>query len=627
MANDAKAQADLEPWGNIVGIRHKGQFYNFETSVKIQSGNSFVSTGKNRQRPHYRHIGNEKIATTSIDSLFIKEIVQDKSGGKVKVTVNLNAHADYNFDNVFFCLELPAADFNGGEQRLRGVSDAGKDYGPAGKNYDGTAKGAEFRSSSRFVRIKFDDRAAVRIRKDISGANNVQLYVSLKSNGMRRGDTLQTTFIIKASGDIDHQTATLALNKGQQGRPFDGLGGNFRLQNPKFDPEVIDYCLGNLRVAYGRVEMPWRYWQPLQNADPTAAAGSNKLNPAVRNAMLMAHRVDSMGAPFVLSAWFPPAWAVVGKLNMRPVNGVWGNALNKDSLDAIYKSIAGYILYMKSHIGVEPKYFSFNESDLGINVRMTAQDHDDFIKGCGAYFAAHGVTTKMLLGDNSNATTWKFIEIALNDPAARPYIGAVAFHSWSGWDNATLQHWADAATQLNVPLLVTEGSTDAAAYTYPDIFQEPTYALTEINLYTRLLAICQPESILQWQLTSDYSPLIGGGIFGNNEQLHPGQRFYNLKQLAITPKGLHFMPINSDQPVVSVAALGDNSRSVYAIHLVNNGAKRKIVLTGLPEGVKELVLYTTNQDDCMKSGGTIAVKSGTARFTADAVSYCSLFSR
>ncbi len=625
--NEASAQAEVEPWGNITGIRHKGQLFEFESSIKVQRGDNFVSTAKERQRPHYKRNGDEQIVTTSIDSLFIKEVVEDQSAGKIKVTVTLNAHTDYKFDAIYFCMQLPNTDYSDGKQRLKGVSDTSKNYLPAGQNYDGTATGAQFKSSTRHLMIGFDEPETVRIRKDISNTGDPQLYVTMQLNGLNKGDTLQKTFTIKACGKIDRTTINLAVNTSLQGRPFEGLGGNFRLQNAKFDPEVIDYCLQNLRVAFTRVEMPWRFWQPVQNVDPTAAANAGKLHPAVKNAMQMAHRLDSLGIPFILSAWFPPNWAIVGKLNFRPVNGVWGNPLNKDSLNATYKSIADYILYLKSKYGAEPKYFSFNESDLGINVRISPQEHDDFIKGCGAYFASHGVSTKMLLGDNSDATTYHFIDIAMNDPEARPYIGAISFHSWRGFESATLQHWADAATKLNVPLLVGEGSIDAAAYSYPDIFQEQTYALKEINLYTRLLAICQPLSILQWQLTSDYSPLIGGGIFGNNEPLHPGQRFWNLKQLASTPKGLFAMTITADRPNISAAALGDNSRSVYAFHLVNTGAKRKIVLTGLPDGVKELRVFTTTKTRNMEEGSPIGVKDGKAKFKIDATSYTSLMSQ
>jgi hypothetical protein len=75
---------------------------------------------------------------------------------------------------------------------------------------------------------------------------------------------------------------------------------------------------------------------------------------------------------------------------------------------------------------------------------------------------------------------------------------------------------------LNVPLLVAEGSTDAAAYRYPQILNEQSFALYEINLYLRILAIAQPRSILQWQLTADYSPLAGAAF--STTTVHCGRR-------------------------------------------------------------------------------------------------------
>lgn len=624
-AGNCFAQAEVEPWGDITGIRKSGQLFGFESMIKVQQGDHWNSTAGQRQHTHYKRSGDDQVVNTNIDSLFIKEIFTGESAGKVKVSVTLNAHSDCNFDNVFFTLQLPIGNYD--RVKLFGVKGEMKHFTPTGINYDGTAEGARFKSGTNDLTIKFEQPETIRLRKDVSATNDIQLYVSLKSGSMPKGDSVQTSFTIDASGKIDSKTVELVINTDQQGRSFDGMGGNFRLQKPKFDPEVIDYCLQNLRVAFGRVEMPWRFWQPDLNTDPTVAADAGNLHPAVKNAMNMARRLDSAGAPFVLSAWFPPAWAAIGSLNYKPVNGVWGNQLNPDNMQAVYKSIADYILYMKKNYGCEPRYFSFNESDLGINVRMTAQQHDDFIKGCGAYFAANGVNTKMLLGDNSNATTYKFIAVALNDAEARPYIGAVAFHSWSGWDTGTLQHWADAANRLDLPLLVTEGSIDAAAWEYPDIFQEPAYALKEINLYLRLLAICQPESILQWQLTADYSPLIGGGIFGNHDQLHPGQRFWNLKQLSATPKGLFFMPVKSESTRITAAALGDNSKKNYTIHLVNNGAKRKVVLTGLPAGLKQLQIYVTSPDLNMKDQGAVGIKKGKAKFKIEATSFTTLIAQ
>jgi hypothetical protein len=373
--------------------------------------------------------------------------------------------------------------------------------------------------------------------------------------------------------------------------------------------------------------MPWSAWQPVKNSNPIDTAKAGRLNPRVQRAMEMAQRLSKQGIPVILTAWFPPRWAVVGELNFRPKpNGVWGNQLNDDSTEAIYKSITEYIVYLKEHYGTEVKMFSFNESDLGINVRQTGEEHAKLIKGLGAYMAARGLATKMLLGDNSDATSYKFIYPAMKDTATYPYIGAISFHSWRGWVTETLQKWADAAKQMNRPLLIGEGSIDAAAWAYPAIFQEQIYALKEINLYTRLMAICQPASILQWQLTADYSPLAGGGIFGDNGPLRPIRRFYNLKQLSSVPANLYAMPVTTNSANISCAAQGDNGKGKYAIHVVNNGAARTVTMTGLPTNVKHLRIYTTSATLNMLEGRPVKVANGHAKFTADAASYVTLVS-
>ncbi|SHM97132.1 hypothetical protein [Mucilaginibacter sp. OK098] len=628
--NNAYSQAEVEPWGNITGIRKQGQLFNFESSIKVVSTNRkhVAITAKEKQSPHYKRVADdEQEVTTWIDSLFFKENVKDDGAGKIRVTIQLTSHKDTTLQGVYFCISLPNEYLNADLRYSNGdKQDLDHFVKAAEAEYDDNAKGIEFETTQRKLSVKPDERSLIMVRTD-SAHNKLLLYIPIKLGGVKNGEVVEKEFNIKVSGDLDKTPVNLTLNTARQGRAFEGLGGNFRLQNPEMDPQVIDYCLQNLRIAWSRVEMPWRFWQPNKDVDPTATADSGKVNPAVKKAMEMAHRLDSLGIPIILSAWFPPNWAAEGKLNFRPVKGVWGNKLNKDNMDAIYKSIADYIIYLKTKYGTEVKLFSFNESDLGINVRVTAQEHNDFIKGCGAYFAAHGIKTKMLLGDNSDANTYKFIDPALNDPDAKQYIGAISFHSWRGWDNATLQKWADAATKLNVPLLVGEGSIDAAAYSYPDIFQEQTYALQEINLYTRLLAICQPASILQWQLTADYSPLIGGDIFGNDEPLHPGQRFWNLKQLSITPKGLFAMPITSDKPDVSCAALGDNAKGAYAIHLVNNGTERSVTLTGLPAGVKQMNIYITSKKLNMKQGRPLQVNNGGVSFKLPATCYATLISQ
>ena len=472
------------------------------------------------------------------------------------------------------------------------------------------------------MEIDLENHATLIINKKADKDKFIHIYIPIQTGSFTNGQTGEISFTIKATGTIDKTPATVTINPAKQGRVFAGFGGNFRLQNPKNDPQVIDYCLNNMRVAYSRVEMPWRLWQPDENSSPIDSAKAGKLHPHVKESMEMAARLSKMNIPVILSAWFPPQWAVTGKLQLRKQpDEEWGNPLNQDKAQQIYKSIADYIQYLKDAYGVDVKLFSFNESDLGINVHQTGEEHAKLIKELGAYFVSRGLQTKMLLGDNSDANSYQFIYPAMNDASTHKYIGAISFHSWRGWETSTLQKWADAATQLNVPLIVGEGSIDAAAWAYPKIFEEQTYALEEINLYVRLLNICQPLSILQWQLTSDYSPLKGGGLFGNNDSLQPTQRFWNLKQLASVPPNIAAIPVAVNNTNITCAAQADVNKNIYVVHVVNNSAERMITIKGLPAAVKKLSVYVTSKTKNMQEEKPVAVLNGEAKFLLDAVSY------
>jgi hypothetical protein len=201
-------------------------------------------------------------------------------------------------------------------------------------------------------------------------------------------------------------------------------------------------------------------------------------------------------------------------------------------------------------------------------------------------------------------------------------VGAVDFHSWRGCTDEILAQWRAAARELNVPLVIAEGSTDAAAYRYPLIFHEQSFALYEINLYLRILAIAQPKSILQWQLTADYSPLAGGGIFNDSGPLRPTRRFWNLKQLASTPPRSFALPVACDkQPNLTCAAFGNIAEGMYTLHVVNNAAARAVTLAGLPEAVKELRVWVTDADRGMQELERVPVNGGKATFRLAATSY------
>ena len=613
LAVRADAQAVVAAWGNVEGIRVQGEVVPFETSLCLadSTGAVRVRTAKERQTPRFERRGSTRSVRTRLGAYDVAETVEDVRPGVVRVDVTVTADSATAL-RPHLCVDTPRGHYRqpsaGAVRRI----DLASSESPARQR----------------VVIDLGGEAMLRTGSDRRDGRELdRVLVPIAGAPLARGGAARATYTITAAGIPDRRPITLALDARSPGRVWDGLGGNFRIQNPRLDPTVIAYNLANMRVAWARVEMPWRSWHPDSVADP-ASRDTAQLDPRVKAAMEIARTTAAKGMPVVVSAWFPPQWAVVGPLPRGggPVNGVWGNALDTAKTQRIYASITSYLQYLKRYYGVEARAFSFNESDLGIDVRQTAQEHLELIKGLGAYMKAHGLATTMLLGDVSDATPTRFIEPALADSSSWPFIGAVSYHSWRGWSDSLLTFWSAAAKRIGVPLLVGEGSTDAGAWRYPQIFQEADFALPEIELYVRMLARSEPKSILQWQLTSDYSLLAGGGLFGDSTALRPTQRFWNLKQLASVPAGLAHLPISCGG-TVRCAALGDAQRRTYAVHVVNMGATRPAAVTGLPGSIRSLRMWTTNATLAMQEGVAVPVRNGEARFTLPAASYVTLMTR
>jgi hypothetical protein len=637
-ACQAFCQPEVMGWGNMTGIRIDGQLMEFETSLCVVSPDWKVSTctAKEEQRSTYSRNG--KIQTITVPSfsgaaISANVIVEETGRGMADMEVEFASKNDADTAGTYLRLRLPSSLYADGKAELIHPSvpapaqiSLATAAGETGEYMHATAGGVRFISPHRKLEVLLDEPGGIIIRAGREEGNqDFQAYFAVMPGKAAAGRSAIKNFSFKADGEIDQSLVNLTLDPLRSGQKFDGLGGNFRLQNPATDPAVIQYNLDNLRVAWGRVEMPWYAWHPVEEDTPLEDAKAGKLNARVDQAMDMARRLARRGIPVIVSAWFPPAWAILGDPNFATGPGeVRGNPLNPEKMKLISRSIADYLQLLKEKYGVEAALFSFNESDLGINIRQTPQEHADFIKTLGAYFAARGLATRMLLGDTSDATSIQFIKPAMQDLEAIRYVGAVSFHSWRGCSDEILAQWRDVTRQLNIPLIVGEGSTDAQAWSYPQIFLEPSFALNEIDLYARILAVSRPESILQWQMTADYSILAGGGVFGDKGPLRPTQRFWNLKQLSSTPAGAFSLPVQCGYAGITCAAFGDIARGLYTIHIVNNGAARAASLSGLPADVKSLRIWITDSQRGMLEGTRIPVADGKAQFQLDAASFTTL---
>ena len=644
-AANVYAQTEFTAWGNLNGIRIDGQLMKLNSSLCLigPSLMDATETGKEKQRPSYIRDGNKQIVTTELSKFAFTETVQDTGSAMAKINIKIKTVEDSTLTGAFLCFTLTPDDY--ADAKIQLIDSTASAMEPVSlfpnmkermpgnfpiRNFleQALVKGFRVVSDKTKFEVRAEQPTEIIIVKGSPrfGYPDTRILLGVITGRTKDAQIAEKTFLVKVSGEIDRTPVHINIDANKPGREFDGIGGNFRIQNEKLDPLVIDYCLDNLNVRWARVELPWRSWHPVESVDPLAAARAGKLDENVKEAMQIAQKLYRRGIPLIISAWYPPSWAIQGVMNFQNENGIFGNPLNPAKMRSIIKSIGDYFVYLKEEFGVSPDLFSFNESDLGINVRMTGQEHAAFIKKLGAYLASKDLSTKMLLGDNSDATTIDFIQPALDDPATHQYIGAISFHAWRGCDNWTLANWSDASRELNVPLLIGEGGTDAQAHQYPQIFLEPSFAIDEIDIYVRACDVAHVESILQWQLTSDYSLLTGGGIYRTEGPLHPTQRFWNLKQLGLTPPRSFILPLTCDNDIISCAAFGDIADGIYSIHLVNHGASRTVTISGLPAGVKELQMYVTDSKRGMEKIKQVHVSDGNAKFTLDAYAFTSLIS-
>lgn len=638
-AGQLRAQAEVRPWGSIVGMRVEGQLIPFEARLCMvtEDDEERECTAKESQLPHFVHSGATRTIATRLRGVAATETVTDAGRGVATI------RARFATDSIpwpgagVFAVALGRTDWSGARVELIGRA-AGPRRAfalPASVPSDGTSRVELLRATARGIRLVLPARTLeldfgaptpIVIRGDRrDGSDDYRVHAMVLRGPVGPRSSAEAVVTLRASGTIDHSPTTIALDLAHPGRRFEGMGGNFRVEDATLDPTVTEYNLANLRVAWGRVELPWRAWQPDESGDPSATV-PDSLDVRVRRAMEMSRTLARRGIPFVVSVWFPPRWAVIGELpDARPEGGETGNALDPAKLDRIYDSLGAYLLYLKRWYGAEPAYFSFNESNLGIDVRQTPREHDAMIRGFGAWLVAHGLATKMLLGDTGDATDTAFIGATMGDTAAWRFVGAVSFHSWRGWSDSLLGFWDAAARTLGVPLLVAEASTDAGAWRYPAVFLEPYYPLEEAKVYVRVLARSRPTSILPWQLTADYSLVAGAGVFGDSSgALHPTERFWVVKQLASSPAGSFHVPARCDRVETSCAALADRAAGVYTVHVVNDGASRPATISGFPAGIGELRVYVTDATRGMAEGARVPVRDGVARLTLDPTSFTTL---
>jgi len=658
LAQPAHTEALLSPWGVLNGMRVQGELVAFEAGLRVVRADwsGFSSAVKYLQRPQYSRTGNQRTVVSKIGDLQFTEVVRNTAPGEATLEVTVTVPASIETAGVFLCFELPAHEFGGGAVEVReGGGDARvslRETPPQGRRDFLEAQGRAVRLIGRRQQLDIgsDRPLEVRVRRDqsdhptelndptveqffVSPADgsdrtnhSYQVYLRLPGAGVAPDQRVGANLTLKATAVPDPNPVHIHVDREHPGRPFDGIGGNFRLQFPKTDPAVTQYNLENLRVAWGRVEMPWADWDPDESVPPIETARAGRMSARVKEAMEMARTLARKGMPVIVSAWFPPKWARAP--GPQPA-GSRGTALNLDKLPRIRSSLADYLVFLKEAFGVEAALFSLNEPDIGVEVRQTAAEHAQFVSWMGRELAQRALSTRILLGDTAHGTpaALRYIGPSLADASLRPYVGAIAFHTWRGCTPDLLLRWGETARGLGLPLLVTEGGPDAHLHEYAGFRLEPWFQLQQAELYVRICAFSQPATIMEWQLNTDYSVLSGGGVYGEPGPLQPTQRFWILKQLAATPAGAHALPVSADQREITAAAFGGLPDGSVTVHVVNSGGQRRALLSGLPPTALELRVLVTDETQGMQEVARLTPENGGAECVLPAASYVTVMTK
>jgi hypothetical protein len=241
--------------------------------------------------------------------------------------------------------------------------------------------------------------------------------------------------------------------------------------------------------------------------------------------------------------------------------------------------MAAWLRTARDVYGAEVSFVSFNEADIGVNVSLTPAEHAALVAEVGSRLWARGFRARWLLGDcSSMGSCAAYARPIGDDPAARPYLGAFAFHAWDGSSvgDAAMAGLYDFGRATGLPIRATEGGWDAFLWQRPDQFPSWNNAFQLARVYIRVLKLTGASTVQYWQMLGrDYNVNDGAGGYPAFHVLRQMQR-----QL---PAGAQVVETTGDRGLVH--SLGARDGGDFVLYLVNAGAQDETVaLSGLPSG-------------------------------------------
>lgn len=397
--------------------------------------------------------------------------------------------------------------------------------------------------------------------------------------------------------DTGPAPVNITIDESKVFQTIEDLGGNYCMASYTANAQdaVGEYTLDTLKPEYVRVPMPLHKWEPVNdNADPGKIDEKAFRDEGVVNSLfvMLKDMKEKKGVRNITaSVWDIPQWMMGSSTDA-------GTATIPEKLyDEVTESMCAFLLHSKNVYGVDIDYISFNETDLGVNVRFPAEEMVVFLKKIGPRLESHGLKTKFLVGDTHQiGPVLPYAKTVLEDAEARKYCGAISYHSWGGALNMDqeLMAVAELGKTYDLPIMCGEFGYDAGLWTRPEEYPTWRNAWLMGNLLHRLVKYTGSNVILYWQMMDNYNLA--------SAQQEPYPAYFVWKQMSDNlPAGSQVIGADSEsQDVWAVAAKGPDGH--FMTQLMNRTDKPiRVSIQGLPD--KRLLLLRTYEGHNMEESG------------------------
>ncbi len=357
-----------------------------------------------------------------------------------------------------------------------------------------------------------------------------------------------------------------------------------------------------LQPRFARVDISLDRWEPTNdNPDPMRMdAGAFIDDGDIRGTFELMKLLKERGVELTASIWEVPDWLVedpaVSSARLIP----------RPMYPEAIESIAAWLLRARQEYGAEVDYVSFNEANLGVDILLTPQDVVALVKLAGPRFAELGLKTKWLLGDCSNIKSClEYIRPIWAEKSIRPYLGFLAFHSWDGLDvsDQRFEEIAAFAAQEGLEVRCTEAGWDPSLWQRPEQFPRWGTALRLAAVYSRALKLSRATAMYYWEMFAEDYPLSDGKtpypslnlLRQMNDSLPPGSQI-----LGTSPDGANRFILAAKAPTGIV------------IFLINTSLKDTVLLSGLPDGNYDFLVYDDTTEH--PTAQTISIRDGSLTF-------------